>query len=166
MSKILLDQTSPETDLLTDKLIAEFGVEPGWRFGQPFRTRWSEQDAFGHVNHKAHLVWCEEVRNAYLASAGYPLQDAAHPGPVLREISCSYEKALGLGETILVTARTDWVGDTSFGMSYAIWRNGLVARSRAVCVWYVNSLARGMTVPDALRAYMLELDNSEDRKKS
>src|SRR5690606_5705387 len=116
-------------------------------------------------NHKTHFVWCEEVRNAYLALAGYPLRDAAHPGPVLREVHCSYEKARGLGATVLVTARTDWIGNTSFGMSYAVWHDGLVARSKAVCVWYVNAVAQRMAVPDALRAYMQELDHSADRRK-
>lgn len=41
---------------LTDDTIAAYGVETGWRFGLEFDVRWSELDAFRHVNHRAHLA--------------------------------------------------------------------------------------------------------------
>ncbi len=140
-----------------------FGIAPGWTFGAKVRVRWSDLDAFGHANHKSHLTWFEDIRNSYLQAGGYPIRNAAHPGPVLRNITCSYEKSAELDQQLMVTAKTDWIGRTSFGMSYATWHDGLVAHGTAVCIWHVNQTRRSEPVPATLRAFMLALDNAADK---
>jgi len=148
---------------LAPQVLTAFGVEEGWAFGLFVRVRWSEVDPFGHANHRSHLLWFEEARNRYLEVAGYPLRDAQHAGPVLRTVTCHYEQSVEFGQELLVTAKTDWIGKTSFGMSYAIWREGLVARGSAVCVWHVNAAGRSEVVPDALRTFMKSWDAAVDK---
>lgn len=135
---------------LTPSLRSEHQIDPGWRFGLTAQARWSDLDGFSHVSHRAHLVWFEEARNAYLAELGFALVSADVPGPVVKEVACSYERSLGFGDRIAVTARTAWFGKTSFGMDYAIWRQGLVARGSAVCIWFLNSSALKVPLPSEL----------------
>ena len=135
---------------LTPVLMSEQAIEPGWQFGMVIRTRWSDLDGFSHVSHRAHLVWFEEARNTYLAALGFPLVSADMPGPVVKEIACTYERSLGFGDCVVVTARTCWFGRTSFGMDYSIWNNGLVARGGAVCVWFHNRTGTKVSLPPAL----------------
>lgn len=135
---------------LTPALIAEHQIEAGWHFGLTAQARWSDLDGFSHVSHRTHLVWFEEARNAYLAALGFPLVSADVPGPVIRELACSYERSLGFGDGVVVTARTAWFGRTSFGMDYAVWRQGLVARGNAICIWFHNRAASKVPLPLAL----------------
>lgn len=130
--------------------MSEQGIEHGWQFGMVTRARWCDLDGFSHVSHRAHLVWFEEARNAYLASLGFPLVSAEVPGPVVKEIACSYERSLCFGDSVVVTARTSWFGRTSFGMDYSIWKKGLVARGSAICVWYHNRPGLKVALPPAL----------------
>lgn len=136
---------------LTPALLSEHRIETGWHFGLTAQARWSDLDGFSHVSHRTHLVWFEEARNAYLAALGFPLVSADIPGPVVKEVFCSYERSLGFGDRVVVTARTAWFGTTSFKMDYAIWRQGLVARGSAICIWFHNRTASKVVLPLALR---------------
>lgn len=139
---------------LTPALMSEHGIQNGWQFGLTTRARWSDLDGFSHVSHRAHLGWFEEARNGYLAALGFPLVSADVAGPVVKEIACSYERSLGYGDCVVVTARTSWFGRTSFGMDYSIWKHGLVARGGAVCVWFHNRTGSKVPLPPALREGM------------
>nr|WP_315396919.1 thioesterase family protein [uncultured Duganella sp.] len=136
--------------ILEPAIIAEHKIEPGWRYGLQFLPRWSDLDGYGHVSHRAHFVWFEEVRNGYLAQMGFPIANAEVPGPVIKETTCNYERVLALGEHVVVTGRTKWFGTTSFLMEYAIWNRGLVARGQAVIVWVLNSTGSKIPLPAPL----------------
>lgn len=138
------------TNALTATLRAEHRIEPDWQFGLTAQARWSDLDGFSHVSHRTHLVWFEEARNAYLAALGFPLVSADIPGPVVKEVSCAYERSLGFGDCVVVTARTAWFGTTSFKMDYAVWRQGLVARGSAICIWFHNRASSKVPLPSAL----------------
>jgi acyl-CoA thioester hydrolase len=135
---------------LTPSLLSQHRIEPGWRFGLTAQARWSDLDGFSHVSHRAHFVWFEEARNEYLAELGFALVSADVPGPVVKEVACSYERSLGFGDCLVVTARIAWFRKTSFGMDYAIWCQGLVARGSAICVWFHNRSASKVPLPPAL----------------
>lgn len=142
------------TNALTPALRSEHRIEPDWQFGLMAQVRWSDLDGFSHVSHRTHLVWFEETRNAYLAALGFPLVSADIPVPVVKEVSCSYERSLGFGDRVVVTARTAWFGTTSFKMDYAVWRQGLVARGSAVCIWFHNRASSKVPLPPPLCAGM------------
>ncbi|MFA5662607.1 acyl-CoA thioesterase [Castellaniella sp.] len=140
---------------LTPDLASIYGVEANWNYGLEAHVRWSDLDGFGHVNHRAHFLWFEDVRNAYLENLGFPLAGPMVPGPVVKETHCTYQRPLGFNTAILVTARTTWFGRSSFHMNYAIWHEGLVARGSAILVWLRNSDSTKVTLPDGLRAGMV-----------
>ena len=137
---------------------ARFGVEPGWAFAIRHRVRWSECDPFRHANHRAYFEWFEEARNRYLETAGLPALSAGSPGPVMAETSIRYHRPLAYGDEILVSARTVRLGNTSFEMEYAVWRDGMCALGRAVLILVVNATGEKTPLPSALRRAMLARD--------
>ena len=145
---------------ISNNLAKEHEIEPGWPFAKVFEVRWGEVDAYQHTGNLTYLIWCEEVRNAYLAEAGFPVGRPSDPGPVIREVGCSYERPTRLRDEVIATARISQVGRTSFRMEYAIWSHGLVARAHAVCVWFVNSSNQKQIVPDSLRQLAIERDGA------
>jgi acyl-CoA thioester hydrolase len=138
--------------------MARFGVEPGWAFAIPHRVRWSECDPFGHANHRAYFEWFEEARNRYLEAAGLAGLSATLPGPVIAETGIRYRRPLAYGDDILVSARTVRLGQTSFEMEYAVWRQGLCAIGRAVLILVVNATGEKTPLPETLRRAMLARD--------
>ncbi|WP_454720378.1 MULTISPECIES: acyl-CoA thioesterase [Cupriavidus] len=155
--------TSAQTNALSDALRARFGVEGEWSFGVTFRARWSELDAYRHVSNRTHFVWLEETRNRYLEAAGYPLTGPDTPGPVIRETTCTYEQPISLGDEVLVTCRTPWVGRTSLRMDYAVWHDGLAATAHAIVIWYRNTTRERVPLPAQLIAYLEQLDGTTRR---
>lgn len=153
---------APPTTELTDEIVRRHGIAPGWWFGRRFEARWGEIDGYGHVNHLTHLVWCEEVRNAYLAALGSPVVSADAPGPVVKRVTFTYERGLRLGDEVFVTGRVSWVRRTSFRMAYAAWSGGLVGFGHATLVWMVNATGARVEVPDGLRSRMIAHDGARD----
>jgi acyl-CoA thioester hydrolase len=138
---------------------AGFGVELGWwSFAIRHRVRWSECDPFRHANHRAYFEWFEEARNRYLETASLPELSAGSPGPVMAETSVRYHRPLAYGDEILISARTVRIGNTSFEMEYAVWRQGLCALGRAVLILVVNATGEKTPLPSALRRAMLARD--------
>ncbi|MNN01835.1 Acyl-ACP thioesterase [compost metagenome] len=138
-----------------------YGVEPGWAFGKCFDVRWSEVDAFGHVNNLAYLGWCEETRNAYIESLGVPSFTRDAPGPVIKELGFTYNRSLEHAARILVTGRVAWIRNTSFRMEFAVWNGTQVGHGHAICIWMLNSTGEKVVVSDELRHLIVERDGAE-----
>ncbi|WP_415914012.1 acyl-CoA thioesterase [Paraburkholderia sp. J12] len=151
-----------DTDL--DSLARQHGVEDGWSCVKPFEVRWDDIDAFGHVNHRTHLLWCEEARNHYFRELGEFPFGIDRPGPVIREVSFSYDRPLGLEDSVLVAAKVDWIRSTSFRMAFSVWSHGIVGRGSAICIWMRNDSGSRVPLPDSLRALILAKDNATDAR--
>ena len=137
---------------------ARFGVEPGWSFATRHRVRWSECDPFGHANHCSYFEWFEEARNRYLEAVGLAPLSSNAPGPVIAETGIRYHRPLAYADEILVGARTVRLGNTSFDMEYAVWRDGLCALGRAVLILVFNATGVKTPLPPELRESILALD--------
>lgn len=150
----------------TPAIAKQYQTEEGWQFGLPFRVRWSEVDSFRHAWHLAYLVWCEEVRNTYFEQLGYKIGVDQLQGPVIVHLDCSYQKALAHGDRVFVTGRVNWFKNSSLEKEYAVWnQEGLVARSKALCVWRNNVEDRTIPLPDDLKNQIKKMDpNVRDLK--
>jgi acyl-CoA thioester hydrolase len=134
---------------------ARFGVEPEWSFAIRHRVRWSECDPFGHANHRAYFEWFEEARNRYLEAVGLEALSPTTPGPVIAETGIRYYRPLAYADDILVGAPTVRLGRTSFEMEYAVCRDGLCAKGRAVLILVVNITGEKTPLSSALRERIL-----------
>jgi len=130
--------------------------EEPWSLRVPHRIRWSECDAYAHVNHAAYLTLFEDLRVAHWeAISGAPVS-ADRPGPVVASIEARYLKAVGFGDAVILTCRPVSFRRTSFIHEHALWKAGeACCTARAVCV--VTRQDTGEKVPlwEELRARLL-----------
>lgn len=149
---------------LSSETKAAFQVEPGWSLGIILAPRWGDIDAFGHVNHRTYLQWCEDARNAYFKAFGIAKFMLDKPGPVIKDVGFTYEKSLSYDDEVLITSRVTWLRRSSFQMEYAVWSQGLAGRGHALCVWYVNSEQKSVELSSELRSKIIALDHAVDRR--
>lgn len=151
---------------LTDSLKSRYGVDDGWGFAMERRARWNEVDGLGHVNNTSYLIYFEDARNTYLECAGLPPLSATTPSPVMALSSQRYISPLVFKDHFLVTARATRIGNTSFTMEYAAWRDGLVAQCEATLVLMINATGEKTRVPDDVRARAAELEGRDLSKSA
>ena len=76
-------------------------------------TRWSDNDAYGHVNNTVYYQWFDSAVNALLVGAG--LLDIAHGDPIglVVETGCTYFAPLSFPGDIEVGIAVERLGSSS-----------------------------------------------------
>ena len=131
-------------------------LEQPWALRVPHRMRWSECDAYAHVNHAAYLVLFEDLRIAHWEAISGASITPDRPGPVVAQIEARYIRPVRFGDQVVITCRPASFRRTSFIHDYALWKDDeACCTARAVCV--VTRQDTGGKVPlwDALRARLL-----------
>lgn len=144
----------PVGDHIAAEFPAAFGVEGAWPVARRHVIRWSECDAYGHVNNVAYLTLCEDLRVGQWSALGGRFAPD-HPGPVVAQMEARFLRPLGFEDEVLVTLRPVSIRSTSFVQAYAVWKQGLVFESRAVLVAVRQADGARLPVPEAMRAAML-----------
>jgi acyl-CoA thioester hydrolase len=97
--------------------------------------RWSECDAYGHVNHAAYLTLFEDLRVSHWQELTGARLSASAPGPVVAQIEARYLRGVGFNDAVTLTCRTVSFRRTSYIQHYAMLRDGIeCCTARAVCV--------------------------------
>jgi len=126
------------------------------RFKTDVPLRWSDMDAFGHVNNNQFMVLLEEARVAMMFSA------AAESGiPGFREgvVVARHEVDFLLPVTVPAETRVElWVeriGNSSFSFAYELTANDKLAlRAKTVMVPFDIVSQRPRRITDEERAYL------------
>jgi acyl-CoA thioester hydrolase len=139
---------------------SKFGVEGDWWLAVRHRVRWSEVDAFQHVNHATYLEWYEDLRIRYMAACGLTLTMDT-PGLVLARIQVEYLKPLRFEDEVLVTARVTSLRTRSFMMDYATWKQGCANRAEGLLVMMINATGAKVPIPESARRVMIERDRAK-----
>jgi len=117
---------------------------------------WGDLDALGHVNNTRFFTWFESARIAAFARIGMTVDNPGAVGPILATTTCDFMQALTYPDELTVGCRIPRVGNTSFGMEYAIWRRGhpddRVAKGSGVIVLVNYKTGEKVRVPDDIRA--------------
>jgi acyl-CoA thioester hydrolase len=80
-----------------------------YRHFLPIQTRWSDNDAYGHVNNVVYYSWFDTVVNEYLIAAGaLDIQASAVVGLVV-ETQCNYFSELAFPQRVDAGLRA-WAG--------------------------------------------------------
>jgi acyl-CoA thioester hydrolase len=92
-------------------------------------VRFSDRDAFGHVNHTCYLVFCEEHRNNFFAlwlrECGVDMLDS---GFVVARVECDYFSPIGRDERLVrVEMTVEEIGRTSVRLRYRIVNGPVLA---------------------------------------
>jgi acyl-CoA thioester hydrolase len=98
-----------------------------------------EVDSAGVVFNAWYLAWCDDARLAYLASRGYPLEQAmaADALPLVRHADIEWLASLQAGDHAEIVVRPVRVGETSFTLRHEIHRAGDRMLSAVATITYV-----------------------------
>ena len=134
-------------------------------FFTTIRPRFSETDAFGHVNNISYFTYFEQARLDYFANLGLiePLLNSLEKSMVVTaNLECHYLAQLFYGQTIEVYVRTAKIGRSSFELEYAIVEKdekSIVAVGRGTIV-HINKTTNGSEeLPDFVRSAIREFEN-------
>lgn len=87
-------------------------------------TRWSDNDAYGHVNNTVYYQWFDSAVNALLVGAG--LLDITHGDPIglVVETGCTYFAPLSFPGDVEVGIAVDRIGGSSVTYRIGIFAAG------------------------------------------
>lgn len=123
---------------------------------EPFRVRYYECDAYGHLNNINYLRWMQEVAFAASAAVGYDLGRYDHLGYLwlIRETDIEYILPLEYGDEVGVKT---WVMDFRRSHSlrrYEFWNTQtgqLAARASTDWVYMNSKTLRPANIPEEMR---------------
>lgn len=108
-----------------------------FRFSTRIEPRFSETDAFGHINNVSYFIYFEQGRLDYFGELKlldhWSGMERAKSYPVVADLACDYLQELFFNQAILLQVRTASIGRTSIELEYALIREAdkvLIAAGR------------------------------------
>lgn len=135
---------------------AAAGPAQGWGFALPVALRFSDVDAFGHVNNATYLTYFEAGRVTYLRTV-LGVESVAAMTFIMARAEVDFRRPVLFGDALQVLVRAKGIGSKSFTLAYRLLleREGqthVAAESISVIVCYDYATARSVPVPPALVA--------------
>lgn len=122
----------------------------------PFRTpiplRWSDLDAFNHVNNARYLTFLEQARIEWFETVGEPWQTDEN-GPVVASATLNFKRPIEYPAQIAVELFTERLGNTSVTIGHRIVADdGTVhCDGHVVAVWVSRRSGKPVALPAAVR---------------
>ena len=130
----------------------------GFSFYKKFPVHWGDMDALGHVNHTKYLLWFETVRCLFFSEIGLVSTGAPTIGPILANANVNYRAPLHFPDTVDVGLRVSRIGNTSFVLSYELYResdhNTIICDATTVVVLVDYQKNQKTPIPQAMRTKM------------
>jgi acyl-CoA thioester hydrolase len=125
-----------------------------YRHFLPIQTRWSDNDAYGHVNNVIYYSWFDTVVNEYLIRSGaLDIERSAVVGLVI-ETQCNYFSELAFPQAIEAGLRVARVGRSSVRYEVALFAAGAAtasAQGHFIHVYVDRGSRRPVPLPPPLR---------------
>ncbi len=116
--------------------------------------RWSDMDAFGHVNNARFLTFVEEARLQWMQGLPQPWETAA-VAPLLAAVTMNFRRPIPWPEAIRIELSATRVGNSSVTMTHRIvastGREVLYADGDSVLVWIDRQSGRPTPLPRFVR---------------
>lgn len=125
-------------------------------------VRWSDMDAFGHVNNNIYYRYFEAARFAYYEKLEIlNLKQEKNIGPIMAESSCRYLQPLSFPDRLTVGARILSLGKTSFTMDFIVIseKAGHAATGKAVLVMFDYTRGKKIPLPPWLKKSIHTIEN-------
>lgn len=124
-------------------------------------VRWSDMDAYGHVNNAKYMTYFEAARiNIFTQMALDGNWQGAPQGPVLGSVTCNFRRELRYPAVLEIGTRVVKIGRRSFHFEHALFLEGtdtLVADGRSVVVWLDRAAGRSTELASEIRAFLERL---------
>ncbi len=123
-----------------------------YRHFQRITTRWSDNDAYGHVNNVVYYSWFDTAVNTFLLEKGVlDIHQGSTIGLVV-ETGCNYFAPLAFPETVEVGIRVAHMGRSSVRYELGIFGadDAMAAKGHFVHVYVDSKTRRPIALPDNL----------------
>ena len=146
-------------------LTAEEQLAQGLSDPQPLaiadRVRFSELDTQNHVNNKAYMDWFERARVEHMFNVWRPLFDGLpRPRVAVHSATIRYVKEMLENESYVVTSRAESFRNSSIVFDQQIWSGDLRATLKLVAVMQTTDSHDRYPIPEALRAYLTDVEGA------
>jgi acyl-CoA thioester hydrolase len=126
------------------------------RFTYPCPVRWSDMDAYGHVNNARFLTLYEEARVALMFQAARERGvTSLEDGVVISRHEVDYLRPVDYQDDVRIEL---WIAELRFSrfvVAYELFADGaLASRARSVCVPFDLAKRRPRRLSDAERDYL------------
>jgi acyl-CoA thioester hydrolase len=126
----------------------------------PIATRWSDNDAYGHLNNVAYYSYFDTAVNALLVEAG--LLDPASSAIIglVVESNCSFFSSLAFPDSVEVGVAVESLGRSSVRYLIGVFKAGAektAAQGRYTHVYVERASQRPTPIPDGHRRLMESL---------
>lgn len=126
----------------------------------PISTRWSDNDAYGHVNNVVFYSFFDTAVNRWLISVGALEIATSEAIGLVVETGCRYRKPIAYPQDVVVGMRLAHLGTSSVSYDLAVFAAGeeeAAAEGRFTHVYVARRTGRPVPVPDRLRAALAAL---------
>jgi len=121
----------------------------GRRYVTDVRVRWSDLDAFGHVNNARTVTLLEEARVDWLfVEATNQGVDRLTEGVVVAQLSIQYKRAIPFGRVVTISMGLTELGGSAMTIDYLVTVGGEVAATASTVLVPVD--------PDTFRPRRLD----------
>ena len=125
-----------------------------YRVWREVTTRWSDNDAYGHVNNTVYYQWFDTAVNAWLIEAGLLDVAAGDPIGLVAETGCRYARPLAYPEAVEVGLAVEHMGRSSVRYRLGVFARGVdeaAAEGHFVHVCVDRETRRPVPLPEAWR---------------
>jgi acyl-CoA thioester hydrolase len=132
-----------------------------YKYKTPISIRFSDMDAYGHVNNAVYLTYFEIARSNYWRDI---IQwNWGEHGIILGRSEINYLKPLTLNDEIACYVRTTRIGNSSFDVVHVLVKitpNGeeICTTGKTVCISYDYTANKSVPIPKPQRQKMIEYD--------
>ncbi len=114
-----------------------------------YEVRWSDMDAFGHVNNAVYFTYFEQLRIDWLRSAGTDHR------LVLATVGCTFRRAIIYPASLRLRLYAGRAGRSSLDTYYEIRDRGddscLYTLGHGTIVWYDHETRASVEIPPEIR---------------
>lgn len=132
-------------------------MREGMTHSVPIELRFSDLDAYGHVNNATYFSLLETARTKlFLGKFSEYMAQALHFLVVKAE--CEYKLPIELQDQLVISLQIDRIGSTSFDIAYRLHNDGdkLFALAKTVMVCFDGKAKQPTRIPENLKQLMLQ----------
>jgi len=128
-------------------------TNPTAAFSTDIELRFSDLDAYGHVNNAVFFTYLETARTKLFLDRFIDFMDGGLLFLVVRA-ECEYRKPIRLSDRVVVSMNISRFGRSSFDIDYTLHdgSGSTFATAKTVMVCFDNKLARTVPIPEGFLA--------------
>ena len=131
-----------------------------YRLFRPIATRWSDNDAYGHVNNVVYYQWFDTAVNAYLIEQGALDVETSPVIGLVVETHCNYFASLAFPQAVELGLRVARVGESSVRYEIGVFAAGTeraAAQGHFIHVYVDRATRRPAPLPERLKQALASL---------